>query len=173
MDNDKVRTRDAHVDDVVALTAIYNHYVQHTAITFDLVPVTVENRRAWLDEHATTGRHRLLVAEYDGAVVGYASSSRFRAKAAYETSVELSVYLAPDHTGHGTGSLLYRRLLELLADEDVHRAYAGVCLPNEPSIRLHRGLGFRPLGIYREVGRKFGRYWDVQWFERTVGSAER
>lgn len=165
-----IQSRAARPDDLPRLTEIYNHYVLATPITFDVEPATVEGRRAWFDEHAPTGRHRLLVAEYEGIVLGYASSSRFRSKPAYQTSVELSVYLAPEHTGRGTGSMLYRQLLDELARVDVHRVYAGVCLPNEPSLRLHRGLGFQPIGVYREVGRKFGRYWDVQWFERGVGA---
>ncbi|BCJ38883.1 phosphinothricin N-acetyltransferase [Actinocatenispora thailandica] len=166
----EIRPRPARLDDLPRLTEIYNHYVLTTAITFDVEPVTVEGRRGWFDEHAPKGRHRLLVADYDGVVLGYASSSQFRAKPAYETSVELSVYLAPEHTGYGAGSLLYRQLLDELDGADVHRVYAGVCLPNEASVRLHRSLGFQSVGVYREVGRKFGRYWDVQWFERGVGT---
>jgi phosphinothricin acetyltransferase len=166
----EIGSRAARLDDLPRLTEIYNHYVLTTPITFDVEPATVEERRGWFDAH-TERRYRLLVAEQDGVVLGYASSSRFRPKPAYETSVELSVYLAPECTGHGVGSLLYRRLLDELAGADVHRAYAGVCLPNEPSVRLHRGLGFQPIGVYREVGRKFGRYWDVQWFEREVDAA--
>jgi phosphinothricin acetyltransferase len=167
----EIRSRAARLADLPRLTEIYNHYVLTTPITFDVEPVTPAGRRRWFDAHAATGRYRLLVAEHDGAVLGYASSSPFRPKPAYETSVELSVYLAPEHTGRGVGSLLYRRLFDELAGADVHRAYAGVCLPNEASVRLHRGLGFQPIGMYREVGRKFGRYWDVQWFEREIDAA--
>ncbi|BCJ27051.1 N-acetyltransferase family protein [Actinocatenispora sera] len=167
----EIRSRPARLDDLPRLTEIYNHYVLATPITFDVEPVTVAGRRDWFDAHAPSGRYRLLVAEQDGVVLGYASSGRFRTKPAYETSVEFSVYLAPERTGNGVGSLLYRRLLDELAGADVHRAYAGVCLPNEASQRLHRRFGFQPIGVYREVGRKFGRYWDVQWFEREVDAA--
>jgi phosphinothricin acetyltransferase len=101
-------------------------------------------------------------------VVGFATSSRFRAKAAYDTSVETTVYCAPNGVGRGVGTALYRRLFDVLAAEDVHRAYAGIALPNDQSVALHRKLGFAPVGTYREVGRKFGAYWDVQWFERAL-----
>jgi phosphinothricin acetyltransferase len=112
--------------------------------------------------------YRLLVAVEGDDVVGYATSGPFRAKPAYATSVETSVYLRPDATGRGLGLLLYRALFEALAGEDVHRAYAGVALPNDASRALHEQLGFREVGTFVEVGRKLGRYWDVCWFERAL-----
>lgn len=160
--------RSAVPDDVPALTDLYNHYVVETPITFDLVPWTVDERRTWFEHYATDGRLRLLVALLDEDVVGYATSSRFRDKAAYETSVEATVYCRPDVVGQGIGTALYAHLFSALASEDVHRAYAGVTLPNDASIGLHRRFGFTDIGVYREVGRKFGRYWDVLWLERPV-----
>ncbi|SDJ46831.1 GNAT family N-acetyltransferase [Streptomyces indicus] len=160
--------RAGHEGDLEELTRIYNHYIAETAITFDIDPITVDERRAWLHAHPETGPHRLLVAEQDGAVVGYATSSSFRPKLAYLTSVETSVYLAPEYGGRGLGSRLYSALFEALAEEDVHRAYAAVTVPNEASFRLHERFGFKPAGTHREVGRKFGRYWDVAWFEKEM-----
>ncbi|MBT2491710.1 N-acetyltransferase [Streptomyces sp. ISL-96] len=157
--------------DLSALTDIYNHYVRETAITFDTAGFTAGQRRPWLRSHPEDGPHRLLVAREvgSGRVLGYATSSPFRPKAAYGTSVEVSVYCAPDAGGRGVGTLLYEALFEALEGEDVHRAYAGIALPNEASARLHARFGFRHVGTYREVGRKFGRYWDVAWYERGVG----
>ena len=161
--------RAAAADDLPALTAIYNHYVTHTAITFDLRPFEPEERRAWFDEHAATGRHRLLVAVDDAArCLGYASTSRWRPKAAYDTTVEASVYCDPGATGRGCGSALYRALFDAIAGEDVSRIVAGVSLPNPASIRLHERFGFQPVGVFHSVGRKFDRYWDVAWFERPL-----
>ncbi|MFD6424440.1 GNAT family N-acetyltransferase [Streptomyces sp. NPDC060198] len=161
--------------DLEALTDLYNHYVRETALTFDVTPFTPEERLPWLRAHPDHGPHRLLVAEDTrtaadggGGVLGYATSSTFRPKAAYGTSVEVSVYCTPDATGRGIGTLLYTALFEALAGEDLHRAYAGITQPNEPSGRLHAAFGFRPLGTYTEVGRKFGRYWDVSWFEKPL-----
>ncbi|MEE4546093.1 N-acetyltransferase family protein [Streptomyces sp. V4-01] len=157
--------------DLAALTDIYNHYVRATAITFDVTPVTLGERRPWLLAHPEDGPHRLLVARDtrtgDG-ILGYATSSPFRPKAAYATSVETSIYLAPGAGGRGVGTLLYERLFAALRSEDVHRAYAGVTLPNEASIRLHERFGFERVGVYREVGRKFGVYHDVAWFEKRL-----
>ncbi|MEV6104157.1 N-acetyltransferase family protein [Streptomyces sp. NPDC051940] len=158
--------------DLEALTSIYNHYVRETAITFDVEPVTPDQRRPWLLSHPEDGPHRLKVAceAGSGRVVGYATSSPFRVKPAYATSVEVSVYLAPEAGGRGAGSLLYGSLFADLDGEDVHRAYAGIALPNEASVRLHARFGFSYVGTYREVGRKFGRYWDVAWYEKDLGS---
>lgn len=160
--------RAALLEDVSALTDIYNHYVRTSGVTFDTTEFTVEARHDWFSHYATTGPHRLLVAVDGGDVLGYATSSPFRPKPGYATSVETSVYLRPDATGRGLGTVLYRAVFDALAGQDLHRAYAGVALPNDASVRLHERLGFREIGTFVEVGRKFGRYWDVRWFERSL-----
>ena len=160
--------RAAEPADLPALTEIYNHYVRTSGVTFDTTEFTVEARQEWFAHYCATGPHRLLVACEDDDVLGYATSSPFRPKPGYATSVETSVYLRPDATGRGLGRELYGALLAALAEQDLHRAYAGVALPNDASVALHERLGFRELGTYVEVGRKFGRYWDVRWFERSL-----
>jgi phosphinothricin acetyltransferase len=154
--------------DLPQLTEIYNHYVIHTTITFDLEPFTVDGRQAWFDAHLTDARHRLFAADEGGRVVGYASTSRFRQKAAYDTTVEASVYCRPTAVGKGIGRALYQTLFASIAGEDINRIVAGVTLPNEMSIALHRRFGFTPVGTFSANGRKFGRYWDVAWFERPL-----
>jgi phosphinothricin acetyltransferase len=163
-----VEIRSALPGDLPGLTEIYNHYVRETPITFDVRPHRAEERRAWLEGFAGEGRHRLFVAERAQRVVGYACSQRFRSKAAYDTSVETTVYLDPAATGAGIGGRLYTALFDALAREDVHRALAGITLPNPASIALHKSFGFTPVGVFREVGYKLGRHWDVQWFERAM-----
>jgi phosphinothricin acetyltransferase len=160
--------RASQLPDLPALTDIYNHYVRTSAVTFDTIEFSVEQRHEWFSHYAATGPHRLLVLEEANDIVGYATSGPFRAKLAYATSVETSVYLRPDATGRGLGTALYLALFEALAEEDVHRAYAGVALPNDASRALHERLGFHEVGTFREVGRKLGRYWDVCWFERAL-----
>jgi|KBSMisStaDraftv2_1062788.scaffolds.fasta_scaffold374754_1 phosphinothricin acetyltransferase len=165
--------RPAILDDLRALTDIYNHYIVHTTVTFDLRPFEPEERRAWFDDHRGSGRHRLIVAaDRDGALLGYATTSRWRPKAAYDTTVEASVYCHPDSVGRGCGSALYSALFESIADEDVHRIVAGVSLPNPASIALHQRFGFTPVGVFEGVGRKFGRFWDVAWFARPLRLGE-
>jgi phosphinothricin acetyltransferase len=154
--------------DLPRLTAIYNHYVLTSPATFDLEPLTVAQRTAWFLEHANTGRHRLLVADEEGVVVGYASTSRFRDRAAYDTTVEASVYCAPEAVGRGIGSALYRRLFAAIAGEDVNRIVAGITLPNNASVALHCSFGFVQVGVFSQNGHKFDRYWDVAWFERPL-----
>jgi phosphinothricin acetyltransferase len=163
-----IRVRAADVADLPALTDIYNHYVVHSHVTFDLEPFTVEQRREWFRHYAESGRHRLLVAVDGQAVLGYATSSRFRDKPAYAPSVESTVYCHSDATGRGVGAALYAELFRQLADEDVHRAYAGIALPNDASLALHRRFGFTDVGTFGEVGRKFDRWWDVLWLQRPV-----
>jgi phosphinothricin acetyltransferase len=160
--------RAARPTDLPALTDIYNHYVATSGVTFDTTPFTVQARQEWFSHYASTGPHRLLVAVDGDDVLGYATSSPFRPKPGYASSVETSVYLRHDATGRGLGTMLYRALLEALADLGLHRAYAGVALPNDASVALHERLGFREVGTYVEVGRKLGRYWDVRWFERPL-----
>ena len=152
--------------DLPRLVEIYNYYIHNTPITFDLEPYTIETRTPWFDEHSDTGSHRMLVAVENDIVIGYATSSRFRSKAAYNPTVESSIYCAHDATGRGIGSMLYGALFDILASEDVNRIVAGVTIPNDASIALHKRFGFYEVGTFTEQGRKFGRYWDVTWLER-------
>lgn len=164
-----MRIRSAQDADLAAITDIYNHYVSETPVTFDLEPFTVQQRRQWFRKFSMQGPYRLLVAVADdNDVLGYAGTFRFREKAAYQTSVETTIYCRHDATGRGVGSALYQALFDALKDEDVHRAYAGTTLPNDASVQLHRKCGFTEIGVYHEVGRKFGRYWDVLWLERPL-----
>jgi phosphinothricin acetyltransferase len=168
---DEYAIRAATLDDLDALTDIYNHYIVNTAITFDLQTFTAGERRGWFDDHRTSGPHRLLVAiDRDDRCLGYASSSRWRPKPAYNTTVETSVYCHPDAVGRGCGTALYAALFAVLENEDVHRSVAGVSLPNPASLALHENFGFRPVGVFHAVGRKFDKFWDVAWFERPLRS---
>lgn len=166
----EVQVRPGVESDLAALTDLYNHYVRKTPITFDTAVFTPQERRPWLLSHPEDGPYRLMVATdpESGTILGYATSSAFRPKPAYATSVEVTVYLSPQATGRGVGTRLYTALFESLAGQDLHRAYAGIAQPNEASVRLHERLGFRHIGTYREVGYKFGRYWDVAWYEKEL-----
>lgn len=163
---DLICIRSADAADLPRLNEIYAHYVRRTPASFDLTPPPVETRAAWLADHEPTGPHRILVAATADTPVGYATSSPFRDRPAYRTSVETSVYLDPRWLGRGIGTRLYRTLLGGLADLGIHRAYAAVTLPNPPSVSLHRRFGFRDVGVLDEAGHKFGRYWSVLWMER-------
>lgn len=155
--------------DLNRLVEIYNYFVTNTHVTFDTTPFLVTDRIRWFNQFAEDGPYRLLVAESNGDVIGYAASTRFKAREGYKTSVETTIYLDPAECGKGTGSLLYGVLIgQLVADPAAHRAYGGIALPNDGSVALHQKLGFRRVGSYHEVGFKFDRYWDVNWFEKDV-----
>lgn len=168
-----IEIRPAEPRDLARLTEIYNHYVVNTPVTFDMSPYTVERREAWFAQFGATGRYRLLVAETMAGVVGYAGTTRFRPKPAYETTVETMIYCAPDTVGKGIGTRLYGSLFECLRGEDIHRFVAGYVLPNPASAAIHERFGFKVVGVFSENGRKFGKYWDVCWLERAAGSLPR
>jgi phosphinothricin acetyltransferase len=160
--------RPADERDLPRLTEIYNHYVETTAITFDIEPYDVEGRRAWFAQFARGGPYRLFVAERSGVIDGYAGTTSFRPKQAYETTVEATIYCAPGATGQGLGNALFSTLWKSLEGEDLRCAVAGITLPNDPSVKLHERFGFRLSGVLHEVGRKLGRYWDVAWYEKRL-----
>lgn len=164
-----VITRPGLLSDLPRLAEIYNHYIVNTPITFNTQPFTVEGFTDWFEEHSDGKRHRLVVAIENGVrIIGYAGTARFRPKQAYETTVETTIYCSHDCTQRGVGTLLYRTLFESIADEDINRVVAGVTLPNPASMALHERFGFRHVGTFTENGRKFGKYWDVAWFERSL-----
>ena len=165
----ELQIRQAIPSDLPDVVRIYNHYVASSHATFDTRPFTIEERRDWFEGFAGAGPYRLLVAEVASDIAGYTSSTRFRPKQAYHTSVETTVYLDPRYTGRGLGIRLYGGLFELLSEErQVHRAYGGVALPNPASAALHERLGFRLVGTFKEVGYKFEKFWDVRWYEKNL-----
>jgi phosphinothricin acetyltransferase len=160
---------DARPEDLPAVAAIYTHYVLRTTSSFN---TQVRAPREWVERYEreiVAGPYHLVVAEVDGVVGGYAQTVRFRDKPAYDRSVELSVYVAPDLVGRGVGAALYGHLVPRLeADERFHRAYALVALPNPASVAFHERWGFVHRGTLSEVGYKFGRYLDVAYYERAL-----
>jgi phosphinothricin acetyltransferase len=165
-----VTIRRAEPADLPALLAIYNHYVLTTPITFDIEPRTLAQRQTWLDQFATSGKYQCFVAVRAGEPIGWACSAPFKDKAAYATTIETSIYLASGAAGQGLGRRLYGTLFEAVNGEDIHRAFAGITVPNDASIGLHRAMGFVLVGTYAEVGRKFGRFWDTALMLRAMRS---
>jgi phosphinothricin acetyltransferase len=163
-----VRIRPAERGDLPRITEIYNFYVLNTPVTFDVEAYSIERREAWFAQFGAAGRYRLLVAEEHGVVMGHAGTTRFRPKAAYDTTVETTIYCAPEAVGKGIGKRLYAELFETLKGEDIHRFVAVYALPNAATDALHRRFGFTVAGVFSEAGRKFGKYWDVCWMERAA-----
>jgi phosphinothricin acetyltransferase len=169
LDTRLVQVRYGTSADASSLNDLHNPFILTTPITFDLEPWSLEQRLAWLEGFSGKGPHRLLVAEFEGALLGFASSHRYREKAAYATTIETSIYCRQDATGRGIGSLLYGALFDALKGEPIHMAIAGITLPNDASVAIHRRFGFGLSGVNHAVGRKFGRYWDVAWYEKPLG----
>ena len=167
----ELRVRSATSSDLPEIEAIHAHHVRTSHAIFDLEPRGVEWRRRWFMER-DAARHPVLVAIDDDAVVGFASAGAHRPKEAYASTVETTIHVAPGSVGRGVGSALYAELLAELDDVGVHRALAAIAVPNEPSVRLHERFGFRRVAHLSEVGWKFERYWDVDWYERA-GSGSR
>lgn len=157
--------RPASASDAAAIAAIYRLYVTETVISFEADPPDATTMAARMG-----GRPSLpwLVAERDGRVVGYAYASAHRERAAYRWAADVSVYLDPDERGRGTGRALYGELLALLRDLGYVTVYAGITLPNPASVGLHESVGFRPVGVYRGVGYKHGRWHDVGWWRLAL-----
>ena len=164
--NEEPVIRPGNEGDTSAINRIYNHFVLHSTVTFDIEPWSDENRRAWI--RGFEKPYFLVVAEASGEVVGFAHNGKFRPKAAYDSSTDVTVYTAPGVTPPGTGTALYRALFTRLNTTDLHRAYAIIALPNAASVALHEKFGFSPAGVLSEVGTKFGRRVDVAWYEKPL-----
>lgn len=165
-----VQVRLATAADAPALLAVYEPYVRDTAITFE---TTVPTREAFGERVASiVDDYPYLVVEDAGTVVGYAYAHRFGERGAYGWNAELSVYFAPTHRGRGWGSVLFWALIDLLSQQGVRNAYSLVTMPNEPSRRLHEKLGFELVGIQCQAGYKQGRWHDVAWLRKAIGSFE-
>ena len=147
---ERYRREGGRLDDLAQIVAIYNHYIINTPITFDLDAVTVEERKSWFAQFSPTGRHRLIVADRGGIVIGYAGSHQFRTKAAYDTTVETTVLLAARWAGHR--HLAVRHPVRRHRSEDIHSLLAGITLPNEASVALHERFGFSRAGVTHAVG---------------------
>lgn len=143
---------------------VYNYYIENTAFTFDIRPHTLSECAEWFSGFEKT--YPCFVALQDGKLIGYACADEFCKKAAYASSVEVSVYLAPNNKAQGVGTNLYKALFPNL--NQFHRAYAGITQPNLASVALHNKFGFISVGTFSQVGYKFDRYWDVIWYEKQL-----
>lgn len=163
-----VNIRRAAAEDLEELLEIYNYEVEHGIATLDLSPRTFEEWEQWYAAH-NVDNHPLIVAEKDGYVAGYASLSSYREKEAYQSTVELSVYIGPRYRRQGIASMLMEAILkEARQDERTHLVVSVITAGNEASVRLHEKFGFTFCGTIHEVGMKFGRYLDIENYELKV-----
>ena len=164
------RIRLAERRDAAGIRTIHNHYVTGSTAMFDLVARTLDEQVQWIDDHS--GGHPAVVAVVDGEgaelVVAFGSLSPFRARPAYATTVEDSVYVDPEHQQRGVGRAVLAELLRLAELHGFHSVIARITGDNDASIALHAALGFELVGTEREVGRKFGRWLDVVEMQRLL-----
>jgi L-amino acid N-acyltransferase YncA len=166
------RIIDASEEHLDAIAGIYASAVEESHATFDLAPPPPRYWHELLANARERPGHLLLVAlDPDDRVLGYAYSTTYMTRAAYDTTCITSVYLDEDARGMGLGTALYRDLFERLDDSPLRLAVAGIAEPNPVSTALHRALGFERVGTFTGVGVKFGRAIDVTWYERRLASA--
>lgn len=158
--------RQATEDDAAQIQAIYAEIVRSTVISFEIEPPTVADMQARM--RTTQERFPWLVCEHDGEVAGYVYAAAHHERAAYQWSVNVSVYIDPKHHRRGIGRALYTSLFALLRLQGFYNAYAGITLPNPGSVGLHESMGFEPVGIYKKVGFKFGAWHDVGWWSLAL-----
>ncbi len=155
--------RPATPGDASAINDIINHYILSSTTTFLLTPQTLDERLTWFASRSA--RHPAVVAEADGTIVGWAALSSFRPKAAYDGTAEVAVYVRHDAQRRGIGRALVTALVEQARASGFHTIVAGICSESTASIALFEHLGFMKVAHFREVGRKFGRWLDVEFYE--------
>ncbi|MGA7318252.1 MAG: arsinothricin resistance N-acetyltransferase ArsN1 family B [Silvibacterium sp.] len=160
--------RTANTEDAAQICDIYNHYVQQTTITFEEQAVAPEE----MEQRITEVRRDLawLVWEEGGAIIGFAYASKWKGRCAYRYSVESTVYVQSKAQGRGVGGKLYQELLSHLHDLGMHTVLAGIALPNEASIALHKKLGFEKIAHFKEVGWKFKKWIDVGYWQLLMSA---
>lgn len=152
--------------DAAQVCEIYNHYIRHTTITFEEVALTEHEMQARID--ACTQRYPWLVCVDEGRIVGYAYASKWKVRAAYRHTAETTIYIRDAMGGKGYGKALYTALIAQLSQSGCHVALGCIALPNEASVGLHAHFGFKQVAHFPEVGRKFDRWLDVGYWQKTL-----
>lgn len=165
MDSDP-RIRYATMDDAEAMLKIYAPFVVNTTVSFEIEPPSVEEFAGRIS--GIIENYPWLVCESEDVIAGYAYATSFRSRAAYRYSVETTVYIDPAFQRRGIARAIYGQLIHDLTERGFHSAYAGIALPNLPSIALHEVLGYEPIGIFPSVGYKFSEWHDVAWYYRPL-----
>ena len=162
--------RIATLADAASIQAIYAPVVENTIISFETEPPTVAEMEGRIKK--TLEFFPYLVCEHNNKVIGYVYATKHRERAAYQWAVDVTAYIQEDSRGKGIGKALYTALNAMLAGQGFYHAYAGIALPNAASVGLHESVGFKPLGVYRQVGYKVGAWHDVGWWELTLQPLE-
>ncbi|MFL5243648.1 MAG: arsinothricin resistance N-acetyltransferase ArsN1 family B [Gemmataceae bacterium] len=152
--------------DAESILAIYKPFCVSTAVSFETDPPSIEEMARRI--RSTLQRFPWLVVDHGEKVLGYAYAGPHRERAAYRWSVEATAYVSQSQRRMGIGRALYTSLFHILKLQGFYNAYAGITLPNPASVGLHESVGFRPVGVYRNVGYKLGAWHDVGWWQLTI-----
>jgi phosphinothricin acetyltransferase len=169
MDGETVMIRAATPADAGAITAIYNHYVANTTVTFEEKPISSEEMARRIDDVQAVSLP-WLVAQRESQVVGFAYAAPWKVRSAYRFSVEITIYLATTNTRCGLGSMLYRGLFSILRARGVHAVIGGIALPNPASVALHEKFGLEKVAHFHQVGYKFDQWVDVGYWQILLGA---
>ena len=153
-------------NDTPAICEIYNHYIEHTVVTFEEIPLSVTQMQDRIA--AYTQRYPWLVCEDGGEIIGYAYASKWKERTAYKHTAEITVYLKHDALQKSYGSALYAELIAQLTLKGCHVLLGCIAIPNEASVRLHERFGFTQVAHFTEVGRKFERWLDVGYWQKVI-----
>jgi len=159
-----VRTRDATINDLIAITQIYNEAILTTVATFDTEPKTLDEQKRWFMEHGP--KNPIMIAEENDVVLGWASLSKWSDRCAYANAAEISLYVKEEHRGRGIGRKLLKYILDKGQKAGLHTVLARIAEGNAISVHLHEAMGFKHIGVMKEVGRKFGRLLDVHLMQK-------
>jgi phosphinothricin acetyltransferase len=165
-----LRIRDASIDDLPGITAIYNEAIMETVATFDTKPKSNDEQNAWFMDHGKN--NPIIVADDSGDIVGWAALSKWSDRCAYSDAAEISLYVRKEDQGKGIGKKLMKAILDKGEKAGLHTVLARIAEGNEISIHLHEAMGFQHIGVMKEVGKKFGRLIDVYLMQKLY-SAEK
>lgn len=159
--------REATEDDAAPIAAIYNFYIRNSAATFEEEEITESDIVRRMQKVRDLG-YPWIVAEDRGRIVGYAYAAKWNERSAYRFSTEVTVYVSNDSTSRGWGTRLYESLFSKLKEMKVHVVIGGITLPNDASVALHEKLGMTQSAHYKEVGKKFGEWLDVGYWQKIL-----
>lgn len=160
--------REANTEDLIEIIKIRNYYILNSNALFETEPDTPESKKEWFRQFQSSGNYRMLVAEIEKQIVGFAYSSQYRSKDFFPETVEVSVYADQRHQGKGIGSSLYSELFQQLEQEDIHLMVAGIAIPNSGSVKLHKKFGFEEIGVFKDYALKNGNYISSLWMQKIV-----
>ncbi|MDB9953820.1 GNAT family N-acetyltransferase [Porticoccaceae bacterium] len=160
--------RPAREDDIPALTDIFNYYIENGYSTYKEKPVTIDFMLGQFEQYDLIGPYRMIVAEFEGRIVGRAGSCRYREPVVFDKTIEVGISVVPDITAQGVGSSLYQALFDVLIKEDLHLAVAGIALPNDGSVALHKKFGFKDVGVFDEYALVKGRFRSSVWMQKRL-----